>query len=213
MVTTAEFDNICPRCIVRNTDSEDDSGNLLIKLSKKTANLKRIEYNVPESIFLRLLLCKENKKASKPDDCPCPEYENKKANNIICKSKENLAHIYFGYEHPEKVCDGILNCIIIFSRNNLNTDELIQRLRATITQLGIEKENFCLYVIRYKFGNITVNKPNINKIKKNYAYSKIYINPSINMDETNDRLILKIGQKPDTKYFSITGNKEKIESG
>jgi hypothetical protein len=207
LVTATPFEIICPRCIIRKTDRKDDSGNLLLEPSKRTANLRWIKYNMREPVFIRLLLCKESIKASDPSFCPYPKYKNKWAIKRICKSKEKLAHIYFSYEHPKKVYAGTRSCIVIFSKNNQNADDFAERLKSTVTQLGIKGEKFDLHVIPFCYEKISVIPPYRHKLKREikdrYEDSRLIIKNNILMNEKNDLMILKIDHNLEDKEFLI----------
>jgi len=215
LATAALFDSICPRKMVRNTDNEDDSGDLKLKPFKRTANLRWIKYDIPEPVFLRLLLCKEGKRASDPEFCPYPEYKNDSADKKICESKGRLAHIYFGYEQPERIPTEMQSCIVIFSKNSSDTDELIQKLKTTVTQLGIGKEKFYFYVVPFHYEKDPINSLNRHKLKKDfknqYAGSKIKIEDRIQMNEKNDSMTLKIGHDKEADEFLFTPTVEKEE--
>jgi len=213
LVTTAVFENICPRSIIRNTgNSNDGSGKIILNSYKKTANLERIEYIIKESIFLHLLLCKENNKTSAPDVCLFP-YKNNNAGIIICESAKKFAHIYFGYEEPEKVRAGTRNCMVVFSKNNLDIDELAQRLENTVKQFGVKNEKYYFYVIQFNYGNCSLVKLNRNKVKTKifnlYAGSRVRIKTSFKINEKDQVLILKIEHKPENIDFDITSILEK----
>lgn len=216
LVNAALFNIICPRKMVRKTNKKDNSGKIKLEPSGKTANLRWIKYYTPESIFFRLLLCNESIKEADPKFCPCPEYKNIWANNIICKSGKKLAHIYFRYEQPQKVHVGTRSCIVIFLKNNQYPDELVQRLKSTVTQLGIGKEKFDFHVVQFCYEKISVNPINRNKLKKeiknHYVDSRLKIRNRIQMNEKNDLMILEIDHNKEANEFSINPIIENRES-
>ena len=213
MADTCEFNDICPRKMVRKTDSNDISGDFMFEPLKRLANLRWIKYRVPEAVLFRILICKEYKSASDPDVCPYPEFNNEKATKKICESKGNLAHIYFRFENTEKAHAGTRSCIVIFSKNNLNIDEFAEKLKATIAQLDIQKEKFVFHVIQFRYGLIRVVMPSRDKLRKKilsiYRDSNIRIKRSIQMNEKDDMMILGIGYDPKANEFLISSISDK----
>jgi len=216
LVNTALFDAICPRCMIRKTDKKDDSGRIKLNPSKKTANLRWVNYNMREPVFLRLILCKENNKECEPKSCPCPVYKNMLAIKRICKSKEKMAHLYFRYENQKKINVGTRSCIVIFYKSNLNTDELVQRLKNTVKLLGIGKENFDFHVVPFCYEKISVFPSYRHKLKKeinsHYEGSRLKIEKNIQMNEKNELMILEIAHDNAAKEFSINTVVEDRES-
>jgi len=216
LVDTALFENICPRKMVRKTDGKDNSGNFMLKPLKRTANLRIIKYCVPESIFFRMLLCKEYISAFDPDVCQCSEYKNEAAGEKICESGKKVAHIYFRFENQKKADEGPRSCIIIFFKAGKNPDELVQRLKDTVTQLGIGEEKFDFHVVPFCYEKITLNMLNRNKLNKEiktcYVGSQLKIRDSIQMNENNDLMILKISHDKEVNEFLINPIVEDRES-
>lgn len=202
--------------MVRSTDVNDDSGAFKLRPLRKTAKLNCIKFGIRESIFFRLLLCKEGKKTFEPDFCPYPDYKNESATKKTCESKGKLAHIYFGYEQPEKVHAEIARCIVIFSKNDQNADELAQRLKATVTHLGIKGEKIYFYVVPFHYEKTPVIQLNRHKLKKEirnqYAGSQLKIEKHIQMKEENDFMTLNIDRDPKANKFLITQIIENKES-
>jgi hypothetical protein len=206
LVDSSLPDTICPKIIVRKTDGKkDNSGNLMLKLSSKTANLRWIRYDVLEPILFRLLLCRENKIDSR--SCPYPDYDNHMAVKKICQLEEKLAHIYFRYEQPKKVDTNTPSCIVIFVRSNIqHTDEIAQRLKNTVTLLSIN-EKIVFHVINFSFEKITVHSLNRHKLKKIikncWPGSRLKVGKNIEMNKKNNRMVLEINHISETAEFSI----------
>jgi len=204
---TALFNLICPRKVVRSKKKKDLSGKLLLAPSTKTANLRWIKYYTPEPVFFRLLLCKEINKTNDPKSCPCPEYKNTWANDILCKLGKKFAHLYFRYEQPKKVHKDARSCIVIFAKNNLKTDEIEQRLKNTVNYLGVQKENLDFHVIPFSFEKTSVVFGYRSKLKRNlkkcYASSNVDVKRNIEMKENDELMVLEINNNNANKEFSI----------
>ena len=216
MVKTALFEIICPRCIIRKTYKKDNSGDIILEPSEKTANLRWIKYNIPESVFLRLLLCKEYIKEDNPGACPCSRYKNKFAINRICKSPDKLAHFYFGYEKPEKAYKDTRSCIVLFIKNYIKPEELKQRLMNTIKQLNIGREKFIFHVVPFCYEKISLYPSSRYKIKNEinnlFAGALPKIKTNTQMNEKNELMVLEIGHDKKANEFTINTIVEDRES-
>jgi hypothetical protein len=162
-------DDICPEDIIRAIDKRDYSGTVELlprplltqKNLKITSDFEIIEYEVQEPVFFKLLLCKELNTEGKPQKCPYDKFRDvfnspgkrivRIVGNIVsfimrnkvritCRDeKKKLAHVYFGYETPDKVTP---NCIVIFveKKELYKPKNLVQKLENTITWLNIKKD-------------------------------------------------------------------------
>jgi len=128
----------------------------------------------------------------------------------LCSSKENLAHIYFGYEQPEKVNKkGTRSSIVFFSKNNQDTDKVTQTLKATVKQLeqlGIGREKIDFYVVPFYYEKIPLIPINRRKLIKGiideYADAKVEVKETIALND-NNLTTLEINQNRVTNSFSI----------
>jgi hypothetical protein len=170
------IDNICPINIIRATAKSAISGTVDLLPSpltgtnlKITANFDNIKYEVPEPVFLKLLLCKEVNSKGNPHLCPYNMYRDAHNNGVVrftCRDEKNeLAHVYFGYERPNT---GIPNCIVIFIENDelRYPGNLSNKLVNTITWLKTT-EDFDFYVVPFDYKNpleISTHKRNLIKV-------------------------------------------------
>ena len=146
------IDIICPSIIVRASQPTADGSNpSVIKLldSLNTANIERIVSYVGEPLLLRLLVCKEEKKRQRANNCPYPEHENNDATKKACANPENkLAHIYVRDEKTDKISR---SCVVAFIEGLYlsKTDELLEIFKNTVEWLSIAQESPYFYIVRY----------------------------------------------------------------
>ncbi|MDR1230166.1 MAG: hypothetical protein LBK61_02070 [Spirochaetaceae bacterium] len=150
--------DICPNMIVR-PGKPDNSGKLvgkeinpntvLLVSSPNVAHLQRIVCDTFEPTLLRVLVCKDEKSASKTDSCPYPEHKIDCAVKLACKDcKGALAQIY---TRLEKFDPASRSCIVVFiAREYLSrTDDLLERLLCSVEWLNIELERPRFYIFYY----------------------------------------------------------------
>lgn len=134
-------DNTCPFKIITRTDPP-----VPLLPSSNTANLKRIVFNIHNSVLLRLLVCREENKTQIPNNCPYPEHKNSDAVNFACTSPNKLAHVYLRHEQMD---DTARSCIIIFieAMYLFTQDGLLKLFQDTVNWLNIAQEKPYFYVI------------------------------------------------------------------
>jgi hypothetical protein len=152
MMRDSVLDKLCPKMIVRAAASKDDrfSPNIIELLpTENIANLEKIECNVLEPVLLRLLVCKDEKSVEFSDICPYPKHKNQDAVKLVCdNSGLRLAQIYIRLEREKSKSR---SCLILFVEGQYlaKTDELIERMKNSVSWLDIEDEKPYFYIFHY----------------------------------------------------------------
>jgi hypothetical protein len=142
----------CPGITIRAAKPKGGVSPSIIELlpSPTTAHLSKIECNVPEAVLLRLLACKDENPTKKPDDCPYPEHKSSGAEKLACNLHDiKLAQIYI---KKEKNAGKSRSCLIVFIEGqylNKKIDELLERLKNSVTWLDIENEKPYFYIFYF----------------------------------------------------------------
>jgi hypothetical protein len=144
--------DVCPEIIIRAASPKDKNfspSTVELLVTTNVANLRRIVSNVLEPVLLRLLVCREEKPAEKPYDCPYPEHKNSEAVRLACnETTVKLAQIYLRHD---KINLRARSCVVVFieGRQLSNTNDLLERLQNSVKWLDIADEKPYFYVFHY----------------------------------------------------------------
>jgi hypothetical protein len=147
-----KLNKICPGITIRAAKPKGGVSPSIVELlpSPTTANLSKIECNVPEAVLLRLLTCKDENQTKMPEECPYPEHKNIGAEKLACNLHDiKLAQVYI---KKEKSTGKSRSCLIVFIEGqylNKKINELLERLKNSVAWLDIEKEKPYFYIFYF----------------------------------------------------------------